>query len=337
MNKLKKDITQYKEIKKIETYSVTYLFKLNDGRICVTTNSKEMHIFTYINENFIKQITIPNYSYFIIKIIQLKNDLIIFPTINKDINLVKVFEESYKIQYSIKFNEKIFEKFQKYISFIELENTNQIAVLVSDFTKDKLLIYNITDSNYNLTTIIILLDSKFDLSLNIVEISKINQIAYQFSRGLYFYDLKNFEIKNKMNNIRGFEWTNTMILYKEDYLIIGSIFLSNNENEKGLYLVKCSTYEIIDSIFSNDLDYMYCTAIKILNDDTILCGFHMYDYYSSYVHIKMENDKIKIINIKRLGNNSKIEYEGEILGIEQINNVIIAGNEVNSIYLYKYF
>ena len=70
------------------------------------------------------------------------------------------------------------------------------------------------------------------LSLDILEISKINQIAYYSSFGLFFYDLRNFEIKKSMNNIYGFEWTNTMILYNEDYLILGSIYVSCNENDK---------------------------------------------------------------------------------------------------------
>jgi len=165
-----------------------------------------------------------------------------------------------------------------------------------------------------------------------VEIPKINQIGYYSNNGLFFFDLKNFELKKSINNINGFEWTNTMILYNEDYLLLGSIYCSCNENEKSLYLIKCSTYEIVDNIFTIDLDFMFCTAMKILSDNTILCGFHAYDSISKYVHLKLENGKIKIIGIKRL---SDEEYDGEICGIEQFDNIIVAGNRNNSILLYS--
>jgi len=48
--------------------------------------------------------------------------------------------------------------------------------------------------------------------------------------------------------------------------------------------------------------------------------------------LKLENGKIKIIGIKRL---SDEEYDGEICGIEQFDNIIVAGNRNNSILLYN--
>ena len=158
MEKYQKDITQYKEYQKIKTDSVTYLFKLNDGRLCVGTHQRKMYIFKYLNNTFIKQITIPNYTSSITKIIQLKNHLIICPTDDNNINFIKIFEDSYEIHYIIKINKKIVKIFQKYISFIELLN-NHIAVLVNDFKNDKLLIYNFNGDNYELITVIKLFKS----------------------------------------------------------------------------------------------------------------------------------------------------------------------------------
>ena len=84
-----------------------------------------------------------------------------------------------------------------------------------------------------------------------------------------------------------------------------------------MFLIKCSTYEIIDNIFCNELDYMFCTGMKILNDKTILCGFHMYDSYSNYVHIKINNKKLKIIGIKNLRQMNMMEKYVEL------NNIMI--------------
>jgi hypothetical protein len=327
-----KNISQCSEIKKIETDSVTYLFKLNDGRLCVGTHAKKMHIFKYSDGTFINQITISNYTSSITKIIQLKNDLIIFPTKDGDINFIKILEDSYEIHYTIKLDKKIIKKFQNYISFIELK-INQIAILVNDFGDDKIILYNIKGDNYEQTTIIKLSKKEFNLSLDIVEIPKLNQIAYYSNKGLYFYDLRNFEIKKSMENINGFEWTNTMTLFDDDYLILGSIYAScNEENDKNFYLIKCSTYEVIDSYLCEELDYMFCTAMKVLNDKTILCGFHKYDSYSNYVHIKIDKEKINIIGLKRI---SDEEFEGEVCGIEQYEDMLVAGNRNGMILLYK--
>jgi len=276
-------------------------------------------------------LSIPGLNGSITKIIQLKNDLVIFPTTDKDINLIKVYEDKYEIQHIIKFDKKIVKQFQKYIEFVELKN-NKIAVLVYDFIGDKILIYNNNGNNHEIITIVNLSNVQNNISLDIIEIPKINQIAYYSNNGLLFFDLNNFELKKSINNIYGFEWTNTMILYNEDYLLLGSIYSSCNENEKSLYLIKCSKYEIVDNIFTTDLDFMFCTAMKILSDNTILCGFHAYDSISKYVHLKLENGKIKIIGIKRLSNE---EYDGEICGIEQFDNIIVAGNRNNSILLYS--
>ena len=332
MNKTPKDISQFKEIKQINANSVTYLFKLNDERLCVCSHERKMEIFKYVDNTFIQQLTIPNYTYLITKIIQIKkNNLITFPTDEGDINFVKILDDSYEIQYKIKKNNKIFKNFQKYISFIELTNS-QIAVLVDDFDNHKILFYKYDDNSFKLITILNLQKKKYRISLDIIEIPKLNLIAYYSNIGLYFYDLKNLEIKKSIENINGFEWNNTMILYKDDYLILGSMYASCNDDDKTFYLIKCSTYELIDSYLCKELDFMFCTAIKILNDNTILCGFHMYDGYSKYVHIKIEDEKIKIIGIKRLSNN---EFDGEICGIEQYNDIIVAGNRNRLIYLYK--
>ena len=77
---------------------------------------------------------------------------------------------------------------------------------------------------------------------------------------------------------------------------------------------------------------MFCTSMKILSDNTILCGFHAYDSISKYVHLKVENEKIKIIGFKKL---SDQQYDGEICGIEQFDNIIVAGNRNNSILVYS--
>ena len=131
-----KDISKYNLREQIGTGYVTYLFKLKDGRLCVCSD-KEMKIFKYSNKTFFKQMSIPGLDGSITKIIQLKNDLVIFPTNNKDINLIKVFEEKYEVQHIIKLDKKIIIKFQKYIEFVELKD-NKIAVLVYDFGNDKI-------------------------------------------------------------------------------------------------------------------------------------------------------------------------------------------------------
>ena len=330
MTNVQKDISKYNLIEQIGNDYVTYLFKLNDGRLCVCCG-KEMKIFKYSNNTFFNQLSIPDLDGSITKIIQLKNDLVIFPTKDKDINLIKVFEDKYEVQHIIKLDKEIIKKMQKFIEFIELKD-NKIAVLVYDFGDDKILIYNNNAKNYEIITVIKLPNIKYNLSLDIVEIPKLNQIAYYSNKGLFFYDLKNFELKKSIDNVNGFEWTNTMILYNEDYLLLGSEYASCNENDNSLYLVKCSTYEIVDNIFTSDLDYMFCTAMKILSDNTILCGFHAYDSISKYVHLKVENEKIEIIGIKKL---SDQQYDGEICGIEQFDNIIVAGNRNNSILIYS--
>ena len=324
------NISQCNEIKRIKTDCVTYLFKMNDGRLCVGTHQNKMNIFKFSKDTFIKQLTIPNYTSFITKITQLKNDLILFPTKEGDINFIKVLEDSYEIHFIIKLDETI-TKYQQYISFIELKN-NQIAVLVNDYCDNKIILYNNKGDIYKKTTIIKLHKKEFALSLDIVEIPKLNQIAYYSNKGLFFYDLRDFEIKKVIDNIFGFEWTNTMVLYDDDYLIIGSIYSSCNEDDFNFYLIKCSTHEVIDSFLCQELDYMFCTAMKILNDKTILCGFHQYDSYSNYVHIKIFNEKIQLIGMKRV---SDKEFEGEVCGIEQYDDILVAGNRNNMILLYR--
>jgi hypothetical protein len=217
--------------------------------------------------------------------------------------------------------------------FTYKENTwNKLTVYI-DFGDDKIILYNIKGDNYEQTTIIKLSKKEFNLSLDIVEIPKLNQIAYYSNKGLYFYDLRNFEIKKSMENINGFEWTNTMTLFDDEYLILGSIYAScNEEDDKNFYLIKCSTYEVIDSYLCEELDYMFCTAMKVLNDKTILCGFHKYDSYSNYVHIKIDKEKINIIGLKRI---SDEEFEGEVCGIEQYEDMLVAGNRNGMILLYK--
>lgn len=330
MTKVQKEISKYNLIEQIGNDYVTYLFKLNDGRLCVCCH-KEMKIFKYSNNTFFKQLSIPDLDGSITKIIQLKNDLVIFPTKDNDINLIKVFEDKYEVHHTIKLDKKIVKKIQKYIEFVELKD-NKIAVLVYNFGDDKILIYNNNVNNYEIITVVKLPNLKYNLSLDIVEIPKLNQIAYYSNRGLFFYDLPNFELKKSISSAYGFEWTNTMVLYNEDYLLLGSQYASCNENNNSLYLVKCSTYEIVDKIFTKDLDFMFCTSMKILSDNTILCGFHAYDSISKYVHLKVENEKIKIIGFKKL---SDQQYDGEICGIEQFDNIIVAGNRNNSILVYS--
>ena len=327
-----KKFDEYSEIKRIPSGSVTYLFKLKDNRLCVCTHEKKILIYKFENNDLIEQITIPNFKPFISKITQLNNGLILFLSNDNELNFIKLYDKYYEITYKLKFNKNIFKKFQKVIKILELKD-EKIAILVDDFQNDKLCFINFYDSNYQIITFINLFESNnYKLSLDIEEIPKLNLIVYYSNDGLYFYDLKTYELKKKMNNLRGFEWTNSLLLYKDDYLILGSIYASCNEDDKNFYLVKCSTFEIIDSFYSNEFDYMFCTCIKLLNNNSIIFGFHMYDGYTQFLQIKIENEKIVFVCLKRLSNN---EFDGEICGIEEINDFIIAGNREGIIYLYK--
>ena len=40
-NNIQKKFNEYSELKKIPSGSVTYLFKLNDGRLCVCSHEKK--------------------------------------------------------------------------------------------------------------------------------------------------------------------------------------------------------------------------------------------------------------------------------------------------------
>ena len=269
MNNIQKNFNEYSELKKIPSDSVTYLFKLNDGRLCVCTNTKIIKIFKFENDDFKEQISIPNSSPYISKITQLKNGLIVYQTENITINFIQLSENSYEIKYKLQLNKEIFKGLQLIISIKELTD-ERIAILVNDFRKDKLCFINFTNSTYELNTYISLfVNSQCKLSLDIEEIPKLNQIAYFTNANLCFYDLTSYELKKTMNNLNGFEWTNCLLLYNDDYLILGSEYADCNDNSKNVYLVKCSTYEIIDSFYSNDFNYMFCTSMKLLNNKNI--------------------------------------------------------------------
>ena len=332
MNNIQKNFNEYSELKKIPSDSVTYLFKLNDGRLCVCTDTKIIKIFKFENDDFKEQISIPNSSPYISKITQLKNGLILYKAENETLNFIKLSENSYEIKYKLQLNKEIFKDLQLIISIKELTD-ERIAILVNDFRKDKLCFINFTNSTYELNTYISLfVNSQYKLSLDIEEIPKLNQIAYFTNGNLCFYDLTSYELKKTMNNLNGFEWTNCLLLYNDDYLILGSEYADCNEGSKNVYLVKCSTYELIDSFYSDEFNYMFCTAIKLLTNKSILFGFHAYDYNTKFLQIKIENEKIVFVSLKYLSNK---EYDGEICGIEEFDDVIISGNRDGFIYLYK--
>jgi len=69
MTNIQKYISKYNQIKQIGSDYVTYLFKLNDGRLCVCCR-KEMKIFKYLNNTFVKHISIPGLNSSITKIIK---------------------------------------------------------------------------------------------------------------------------------------------------------------------------------------------------------------------------------------------------------------------------
>ena len=52
------------------------------------------------------------------------------------------------------------------------------------------------------------------LSLEIEEIPKLNQISFFSNQSLSFYDLTTYELRKKMNNVEGFEWTNSLIIFE---------------------------------------------------------------------------------------------------------------------------
>jgi hypothetical protein len=332
MTIIEKKFDEYSEIKKIPSGLVTYLFKLKDNRLCVCTQDKNILIYKFENNNLIKQFSIPNYQSILSKITQLKNGLILFQTNNNEINFIEISEKTYEIKYKLKFDKNIVKNLQNIIKILELKD-GRIAILINDYQNDKLCFINYCDLNYQINTYIYLYEKDtLKLSLDFEEIPKLNQIVYYSNKGLFFYDLKTYELKKKMNNLKEFEWTNSLLLFNEDYLILGSIFASCNEGEKNVYLVKCSTYEIIDSFCSNDFDYMFCTSIKLLNNNSILFGFHMYDGYTQFLQIKIENEKIVFVCLKRISNN---QFDGEICGIEEFNEFIIVGNRDGFIHLYK--
>ena len=311
---------------------VDYLFKLNDGRLCVTMiYSKNMYIFKYINKTFELQFKIPDLKHNN-KLIQLKNGLVVFPTKDKNINLIKILEKSYKIKDTIMFDNKKFEKSIIFNTFLELIN-NQIAVLVSDgFDYKKILIFNNNNNikHYELLSIIEVNDDS--CFYDIIEIPKMNQIAYYHERGLNFYDNKKYKLKKSLKNYFCSRWYNAIALYKDNYLILGSMYSSCNKGEKNFYLVKCSSYEIIDSFRSKELDYMFCTSMKILDDNSILCGFHSEDSFSSLAHIEIVDEKIKLKGVRRI---SDEDYDMEINGIEQYDNFFVSGNGQN-LLIYQF-
>ncbi len=332
MNNIQKNFDAYSELKQIHSDSVTYLFKLNDGRLCVCTQVGKIKIFKFENNDLKEQVTIPDYGSLISKITQLKNGLIVYQNDDKTLNFVQLSENSYEIKYTLQLNKEIFKQLQNVTSIKELSD-ERIAILVNDFKNDKLCFIKFTNSNYELNTYISLfINNNYSLSLDIEEIPKLNQIAYLSNNGLSFYDLTSYELKKKMQNVHGFEWTNCLLLYNDDYLILGDQYADCNEGSKNVYLVKCSTYEVIDSFYSEDFNYMFCTAIKLLNNKSILFGFHMYDYNTKFLQIKIENEKIVFLSLKLL---SDKEFDGEICGIEEFDDVIISGNRDDTIYLYK--
>ena len=331
-NNIQKKFNEYSELKKIPSGSVTYLFKLNDGRLCVCSHEKKIKIYKFENNDLIEQISIPKYENYISKITQLKNGLIVYQTENITINFIQLSENSYEIKYTLQLKNEIFHQHTNIISIKELSD-EKIAILLKDYNNDKLIFIKFTNQKYELNTYINLpIYKNMELSLDIEEIPKLNQISYFTNNGLYFFDLISYELKKKMSDLNGFEWTNCLLLYNDDYLILGSEYADCNDNSKNVYLVKCSTYEIIDSFYSNDFNYMFCTSMKLLNNKNILFGFHMYDYYSQFLEIKIENEKIVFVSLKRISNN---EYDGEICGIEEFDDIIVAGNRHKFISLYK--
>ena len=177
----------------------------------------------------------PNYQSILSKITQLKNGLILFQTNNNEINFIEISEKTYEIKYKLKFDKNIVKNLQNIIKILELKD-GRIAILINDYQNDKLCFINYCDLNYQINTYIYLYEKDtLKLSLDFEEIPKLNQIVYYSNKGLFFYDLKTYELKKKMNNLKGFEWTNSLLLFNEDYLILGSIFASCNEGEKNVY------------------------------------------------------------------------------------------------------
>ena len=330
VNNFSKKFSDYSLKRKINAGSVTYLFKLKDGRLCVCTHEKKLKIYKFEDNNFIEQIVINNYTHSISKIIQLKNGLIVYPSEEDNIIIIELSENSYKIKQKIELNKQIFKNIQSINKIIELKD-ERIVALINDFSRDKICFLKFNGKSYEFNTYI-QINSNHILSLEIEEIPKLNQISFFSNQSLSFYDLTTYELRKKMNNVEGFEWTNSLILFNDDYLILGSIYASCNEGSKNIYLVKCSTYELIDSFQSDECDFMFCTSIKILNNKSILFGFHMYDGFTSYIQIKVENEKINLICIKRL---SDKEFDGEICGIEEFENIIVTGDRGGFLYVYQ--
>ncbi len=330
VNNFSKKFSDYTLKRKINAGSVTYLFKLKDGRLCVCTHEKTLKIYKFEDNNFIEQIVINNYTDSISKIIQLKNGLIVYPSEEDNINMIELSENSYKIKQKIELNKQIFKKIQSIKKIIELKD-ERIVALINDFKHDKICFLKFNGKSYEFNTYI-QINGKQILSLEIEEIPKLNQISFFSNKSLSFYDLTTYELREEMNNVEGFEWTNSLILFNDDYLILGSIYASCNEGSKNIYLVKCSTYELIDSFQSDECDFMFCTSIKILNNKSILFGFHMYDGFTSYIQIKVENEKINLICITRL---SDKDFDREICGIEEFENIIVTGDRGGFLYVYQ--
>ena len=199
------------------------------------------------------------------------------------------------------------------LKVILIENKNLLISCSRDKTmkiwkKDKK-----DDYNYNCIKSLIIGDKNNDTNTNILKINENKLVSSSCNCNfIKFFDMKNdFKEITTINNISiNWGW-NSMIIFKENILIIGGI-----EN-KGIYLIDTNSYKIVSNILE---DFNIYSVIKLINGNILIdCNYN--NKNNSLIEFQYDNNEL--IKIK----SKEFAHSNAIVGLfEMEENIIISSS-----------
>ena len=286
---------------------ITYLSKLNDGRLASCSGDQRFNI--YKKDSFELQLSFQINSSYINSFTQLNDGKIIICSGDKTMKIIELIDDNnYKIKQILightKDIMKVIEINKNKLISISCDNTLKIWIL-NKKNKFDCILNIIYQSNYSLYCNILKLNNKEFITLS------------GSNNNIKFWNLNNYSYITTINNIITFtDFCENICLLEKDLLCIGGC------NSKGFYLIKISTHQLIKNII---VESKRIFSIFKCFDGLFLCSIEDQNGNNCIVKYKYEE-----LNLYKIFEKIKA-HEQWIYSCIELNNGIIASGGVDSV------
>ncbi len=296
----------FKTLKYHSTY-ITYLSKLNDGRLASCSGDQRFNI--YKKDSFELQLSFNINSSYINSFTQLSDGKIIICSGDKTMKIIELIDDD---KYKIK--QILIGHTKGVMKVIEIKKNNLISISCDKTIK----IWILNHKNKFDCILNIFFQSNISLYCNILKLNNKEFITLSsIDKTIKFWNINNYSYITKINNIFTFsDFCENICLLEEDLLCIGGC------NSTGFYLIKISTHQLIKNIIVESRRIF--SIIKCL-DGLFLCSIE--DQNGKNCIIKY---KYKDLNLYKIYEKIKA-HEQYIYSCIELNNEIIASGGIDSL------